>query len=305
MKAKIWMLTGFSLIVLAGVWRLGIAPRWLQRIPPGWTWQSQFLGTLGWADPSTGQFPAKDPSNLYLRTIRIVEETDRPRAVVLESAFSIFDPADKNLKTWEYISRETVDPVTGAHVAPEHRGEYSVFPRHVERKTYVLTNNYLKSIPLSFKRQEELAGVDTYLFAYKGPAEFTESYSGSPDYPGVKVKPGQDIRCEEDQFVYRTWVEPVTGEVLKIEESCFSGDTVYEIAAGKKIHSIVRWGGASTADDLIIPAMQILKMRARFLWIAYYMPGLLMLAGLASLGLGVVARRAHEVQEISAEVRLA
>lgn len=108
--------------------------------------------------------------------------------------------------------RAQVDPQTGAHLQKEYLGDYYIFPRFVEKKTYKFRNNYVKGVPLEFKREEEVAGVQTYLFAYQGYGEYTESYAGTDEYPGIKIPPGQEIRCDDDQFSFKAWVEPVTGE---------------------------------------------------------------------------------------------
>ena len=96
MKARTCLVTGLSLIVLATDWRFGIAPRWVQRTPPGWTWQSPLLGTTGWVDPSTGQFLAQASFNSYIHTIRIVAETDRPREVDQVKELAINRPGLKH-----------------------------------------------------------------------------------------------------------------------------------------------------------------------------------------------------------------
>jgi len=232
MKKKLLIGVGLISLGLATFWPYGLAPRWTQRIPPGWTWKSDYIGVLTYADPKTGKLPEKDLTSPYRRTARVISEADRPRAVVVEDAYVVLDPANPNRKTWEYIYHATVNPKTGAHLAPEYQGQYYVFPRQVEKKTYLLRASYLKGIPLSFQREEQVAGLKTYLFTYAGPAEYTEAYAGTADFPGIAVKAGQEIRCADEQFVYKIWVEPVSGEALKIEESCLSGDAVYEAATG-------------------------------------------------------------------------
>ena len=197
---------------LTAVWHFGLVPRLTQRIPAGWSWQADFIGFISSADPKTGKLPEKDGTSIYLRGMHIVSETGRPGAVLMEATFITMDPATGK-KTWEYISRAEVDPQTGAHLEKEYLGDVFVLPRFVEKKTYKFRNNYIKGVPLAFERLEEIEGVQTYLFAYRGPAEYTESYAGRRTFRH-QAEPGQEIRCGDDQFIFQAWVEPVTGEIL-------------------------------------------------------------------------------------------
>jgi len=301
MKKKVFIGVGLISLGLAAFWWYGLAPRWTQRIPPGWTWKSDYIGVMTYADPKTGKLPEKDLTSPYRRIASVISEADRPRAVVIEDAYAILDPVNPNRKTWEYIYHATLDPKTGTHLAPEFQGQYYVFPHRVEKKTYLLRASYLKGIPLSFQREEQVVGLKTYLFAYAGRAEYTETYAGTAEFPGIAVKPGEEIRCADDELVYRTWVEPVTGEALKIEESCLSGDAIYETATGKLLSFVARWSGITAGDDLLLRATLISKQRARYLWITRYVPALLLLVGLACFTAGVAVARPQQARSIPGE----
>ena len=233
MRKKLVIGIGVVLIGLAAVWRFGVAPRLTQRVPPGWSWSSNFIGTTSYADPQTGELPEKATVATYERRMYLASEAGRPRAVTVEDSYITFDPKTRQ-KLWEYNYRAEVDPQTGAHVRPEYQGEVYVFPRNVEKTTYKFRNNYIKGVPLSFQREEEVEGVNTYLFAYKGRGEYTESYAGTKDFPGYKAEPGQELRCANDQFTVKVWVEPVTGEILKFDERCPSGTTCTKSRRAKR-----------------------------------------------------------------------
>jgi hypothetical protein len=290
MKRKSLICAGIILIGLAAVWRFGISYHWTQRVPPGWSWKCNFVGISTYPDPQTGQFPTRDVTAFYQRLMHIASETGRPRAVLLEDSYVLRD-LNTGQKTWEYIYRAEVDPVTGAHLKAEYLGDIYMFPRSVEKKIYRFRNNYLKGIPLSFQREEDVEGLRTYLFTYTGDAEYTECYAGTADWPGIKVDPGQEIKCSDDQFTFRAWVEPVTGEIVKLDEGCDSGDYVYEVSTGKPLAAVLRWAGVTAGDDVIERAGFIRRQRTKYLWASRYSLWILFSAGLVCIGFGLIPKK--------------
>jgi hypothetical protein len=272
------VVVGVALFATAAIWETSYAPRWTQRLPPDWRWESEFVGIQTNADPTTGQLPAKDVTALYDRLIRISSEADRPTSVQLEDLYVIHDPVTGE-RIWEYVSRADVDPRTGAHLAPEYAGDYFVFPRHVEPRTYRLRFSYIKGVPVVFEREDEIEGLGTYVFSYRGPAEYTDAYVGNLGMPGLSIRPGQEVRCADDQYVLRVWVEPLTGETVKIQESCYSNDYLVEVATGKRLAVVDRWGGESAGDDVIRRAGLIRRSRLRYLLVSRWVPDALDAAG--------------------------
>lgn len=290
MRNKILFAIGLLLLIFTAIWQFALVPRLTRRIPQGWNWGSDFIGISNFAVPETGDFSAKDSTNLYKRRMYIVSESGRPRAVSVEDSFVIYDVLT-NKKTFEYFYRAEVDPQTGAHLKKEYLGDYYVFPRFIEKKTYNFRNNYVKGVPLAFRREEDVEGINTYFFSYLGRGEYTESYSGTAEYPGIETKSGQEIKCDEDQFIFKVWVEPVTGEILKSYEACLAGDYVFDVATGKRLSLIFRWDGETAGDDNVERAKIIGKERVKLLWITRYIPTTLLLAGLLCFGLVFVPQK--------------
>ena len=288
-RKKIFIVAGLILFSLTAVWQFALVPRLTQRIPSNWTWNAEFIGINTYVDPQTGKLPDKDETNIYRHGMRIVSETDRPRAVLMEDTFDSLDPATGN-KTFEYNSRSEVDPQTGAHLEKEYPGEVFIFPHFTEKKTYKLRNSSIKGLPLAFQREEEIEGVQTYLFAYHGRAEYTESYAGTADFPGILPEAGQEIRCGDDQFILQIWVEPVTGEILKLDQECLSGDYFYVKATNERLGVIARWSGATAGDDDALRAGLISRERSKLLWITRYIPFVLLLSGLLCVGFAFIPR---------------
>lgn len=290
MKKKNLIAAGLSLLVLTAVWQFAFVPRLTERIPPGWSWSADFIGIGNFADPETGDFFAKDITNVYERRMYVAAESERPRSISVEDTFAIFDPAT-NKKIWEYNYRAEIDPRTGGHLQKEYLGDYYVFPRFVEKKTYNFRNNYIKGVPLAFSREEDVEGIGAYLFSYRGRGEYTESYAGTAEYPGTKIEPGQEIKCDDDQFILNVWVEPVTGEILKSYEACLSGDYVFDAATGRRLSLIFRWDGETAGDDNVERAKIVGWERARLLWITRYIPLALLSAGLLCFGLAFIPKK--------------
>src|SRR5437870_13685499 len=113
---------GAALIIGAAGWHLWLGSHWTQRLPPGWSWKSRFVGEMSYAHPVTGRWPSAPVANLYERAIRIVSESDRPRSVTLEDQYVIRDLVTGKT-TYEYVLSATVDPGTGRHLTPAYQGD--------------------------------------------------------------------------------------------------------------------------------------------------------------------------------------
>jgi hypothetical protein len=290
MRKKIFIAAGLALLGFTAVWQFALVPRLTERIPAGWQWRTNYIGYQTYLDPETGKVPEKDVPTTYSQAIDIVADSRRPGSVELNARYSIHDIASGKV-TWEYDAVAAVDPRTGAHLKPEFGGDYFLFPRNVERKTYSLRFSYLKGIPVAFQREEEVAGLAAYLFTYHGRGEYTESYLGTADYPGVHVKPGQEIKCADDQFVFKAWVEPISGEILKIEEGCLATDYVYDIATGKQIEAIDRWNGETAGNDVVNRVETVSRERTTLVWQTRYIPAGMFVAGLLCFGLVLLPKK--------------
>ena len=289
MRSRGMIAVGGLLCLAAVVWHFAVSPIWRERLPPDWTWRSSFIGTSTFAD-ADGNYPANDPSIEYERMFRIVEEDDRSRAVGLEDLYTT-----RNAKTgevvWQSRTLTLADPHTGAYLGKGQGDRIAVFPRHTEKRSYRLSLGYLKDVPMSFLREDEVAGINTYFFRYKGRIEYTDSYLGTEDYEGIKVEPGQEIKCNDDQFIFSVWVEPTTGEIVKWQESCYAGDAVYDIATGQKLYEVARWGGVSRGEDSLSRALSLRWQRLELLAMTRYVPGLLLLLGVGVFLVGVLSRQ--------------
>jgi hypothetical protein len=293
MRKKIFIVASVALLSLSAVWRFVLVPRWTERIPVNWEWKSDFIGINGYPDPKTGEMQKNDITSIYAHAITGTPNSRQAGLIELEDRFLIRDVLTKNV-IWEYNFRAQVATRTGEHTKKEYLGDYFVFPRNVERKTYSLRFAYLRGIPVHFQREEEVKGLATYLFTYQGRGEFTEAYAGTAEYPGINVQPGQEIKCANDQFIFKVWVEPVTGEMIKIDESCLSNDYIYDIASGKQLAAVDRWAGKTAGDDVINRVETVTRERAKLLRTTRDIPAGLLAAGLLCFGLVMLPNRSSK-----------
>ena len=220
--------------------------------------------------------------------MRIVSEEGRPNSVRIEDSFLIQDMVTGKT-VWEYVLHADVNPANGQYLATDYQGQYLVFPRHVEKKTYILRANYLTGVPMAFQREVDVEGLPTYLFSYFGRGEYTDSYFGTQQFPGTRVLEQQEIKCDQDKFSFQVWVEPLTGAIIKLEEGCVTGDYIFDRATGEKLAAVSRWAGSTAGDDVLARADLIRAERARILWIETNIPLILLWLGIICLLMGGLA----------------
>ncbi|MEP7355878.1 MAG: porin PorA family protein [Anaerolineales bacterium] len=287
---KIFALSGILLLAAAGAWQAWLGPQWTERIPPGWRWEASFLGTGAYADADTGQLPADDYVTTYSRVMSKSPDLASPGSVWLEDHYITRDPVSNEI-TWEYTYRAEVDPRTGQHTAREYAGDYFVFPRQVQRQTYHMRFTTFKGLPFAYEGEEDLEGLRVYRFHYTGYAEYTEGYASTPNYAGVDVAPGQDIRCRDDKLDVTLWVEPATGELAQVAEACPSGDYVYDTATNSPLYALARWEGTTAGDDVYQRVGLIRAERQTILAATYYVPLGLLAGGLVLLAAALLNKR--------------
>jgi hypothetical protein len=280
---KLLVGVGVVLIVVAGLWKVAVAPRFDVRFPDGWSWNMATFGTNLYADEKTGQFddkkkfPEDDDVTVSDRVVTVSHEGVPAGSVRLDDHYLSKDP-NSGTVTWDFTYHAMVDPVTGAYTANEYKDNYFLFPRNVQKTTYKIRNTSYPGLPVAFKQETTFQGLLTYEFAYTG------EYDNGSAYPDYKLQPGQSIRCTDIDLRY--WVEPVTGEVVKYWERCL-GDAAVESASGKVLSYISRWTGESKSDSIIALSAAISNQRTQYLWLTNYLPLLLVITGIVLTGVGL------------------
>ena len=283
-----YVVVAIALAVLAAIWNFSLGARWTRRVPRNAVFTTQYVGTQTYADSRTGVVPQRDALSTYERVVRVKDAADWPRSVMLQDKYSV-----RNIETgaidFEYLANERIDPETGAWADSPYKGEIVLFPRNVQQRTYTMRSNYIPGLPLKFSGVHEIGGLLTYLFSYQGPIEYAAAYTGTRQSPGIKVLPGQDIRCADEKFYYRIWVEPRTGTQVQVQEGCLSGDFVYDKATGNKVSAIDRWNGVTAGSSLASGITEIYKARRIYLS-ALYLPAILLIGAMGVLAAGRLRR---------------
>jgi hypothetical protein len=283
-----YIVAAIVLASFATVWHFSLSSRWTRRVARDAVFTTHYVGTQTNADSKTGVVPQRDALSTYERIIRVQDAPDWPRSVVLQDRFTV-----RNIETraidFEYITNERIDPETGAWAEGPYKGEIVLFPRNVQRRTYKMRSNYLPGLPLKFSGIRAIGGLETYLFSYRGPIEYSAVYAGTPQSPGIKVLEGQEIRCADEQFYYRIWVEPRTGIQVQVQEGCPSGDFVYDKATGNKVSAVDRWNGVTTGSSLSSGITEIYAARRRYLS-ALCLPVILLIGSCGVLAVGRLRR---------------
>jgi hypothetical protein len=283
-----YIVAAIAIAAFAAVWHFSLGSRWTRRVPRNAVFTTQYVGTQTNADPKTGIVPERDALSTYERILVVKDASDWPRSLILEDKYTARN-IETGLVDFEYITAENIDPETGALADGPHKGEIVLFPRNVQQHDYTMRSNYIPGLVIQFSGVHEIGGLETYLFSYQGPIEYGAIYAGTPDAPGIKLLPGQDIRCADDNFYYRVWVEPRTGTQVQVEEGCLSGDFVYDKATGNKISAVDRWNGVTAGSNLTSGLTEIYNARRAYLS-ALYLPGILLIGSLAVLAVGRLRR---------------
>jgi hypothetical protein len=132
MRHRLFIALSLIIIGFALVWYFQLSQPWRQRIPPGWTWESDFIGVLTLPDPISGQFPLHDTTGQYRRVINWSADDPDSSGVTLEDHYIVRDTQTQQI-AYEYIFRALVDPQTGEHLDARYRGEYFVFPQNTQQ----------------------------------------------------------------------------------------------------------------------------------------------------------------------------
>lgn len=298
MTRDYWSITaGALLLVASSVAYFAYVPVWSERISDDWSWKTFYSGTVAWADDK-GNY-AKIKSSTDAKREFTIDSIDQKTGLVkIQDFYQTLDPKSGKVN-WESRLYFLIDPKTGRSGDVDRGEVYGVFPRFTEKRDYVVDTSYLNPITMKFVQQETIGSLVTYHFKYQGDIEYTESYLGTADYQGVDIKPGQEVLCTEDGYIFSLWVEPVTGEIVKWREGCYSGDAVFDMAAKQRLYNLSQWDGEMSVASIEATVDRLQWERVRLLFLLRYLsPGLAFL-GVVILCLGLVLRqRARSVAQM-------
>jgi hypothetical protein len=285
---RIFVVVGIALAGLTVCWHFWLGSRWTMRFPRDGDFSTTYIGTETNADAS-GVLPRDDRLGTYERRIRVVDASDWPRTVLLEDKLRVRD-IQRGAVLFEHVTEERIDPRTGAWAAGPHKGDIVLFPRNAEKRAYIVRSSYAEGVTLQFSGERNVGGLTTFLYSYRGPLDVSAIYRGTAASPGIRLPADQEIHCADDQFYYRVWVDPLTGEQAKVEEGCLAGDFIYDKVTGRQGAAVDRWNGGTSGGDLGRRVTQVFDARREYAWAAFYLPGILLVGSIAALFIGFRGR---------------
>lgn len=285
---KTGLLIGIAMIISAWMVRWMAMDWWSMRIPEDWYFKADYLGNNAFAD-ANGQLPKKRDINKYTRERTILEWS--PNRTLIEEHYTLYDITTGKV-TYEFVPQFEVDPKTGKHLRypdhPETSGIYYLFPRGTTKQDYRIFDYTLNVVPMQFFKETIVNDINLYVFQYKGMIDYTSSYAGSDNFPGMIPPAGQRIITSNMLLQY--WVEPITGNIVKIVEDS-PGDCFVDEKTGKQIATIAVWSGQTTNENtrhLIQKTREKLQTRNLVFW---WIPGGLLIFGFILLGYGYRKRQ--------------
>lgn len=287
---RIALVVGVILLVFSGVWYFVLRNNFNQRFPSGWSWTFDSIGYNSYADDS-GAFPedtsvANDPLSISARTVTASSEGAPSGLVKISDHFETLDPITNEV-TWSLDLEAFVDPVTGQYVEGDLAGNYYFLPQNIDKNaTYIIANTSYNGLEMTFRREEILNGVTTYLFAYYG------DFNNEAAYPDTPLTENQSIICFDVELEY--WVEPNTGEIVKYREWC-EGDYIVNNDTGERVAAIQRWATESTGDDLLRRVNEVQNILFQYQVRNLYLPIVLAVLGLILLAYGATGAKPTEI----------
>lgn len=282
---RIPMAIGIVLVVGAGLARWWAVASWEIRIPEDWDFSAEYLGYQAFANES-GHFPKQRDVNLYKRHKAITEW--HPDRVAIKETYTTHD-AKTGAVTWQSIQEFELDPKSGKHLSDGH---LYLLPRDAKKERYKVQDYLGTPYTLQFEEESEVEGLKVYKYSFKGDLDFTTAYAGTKNYPGIVPPDGQRIVG----FNYHTqlWVEPNTGNVIKISEAA-DGDYIVDESTRNKIKPVMVWNSEITGSSIDTMAQktkhQLKVMRLQQWWL----PGVLLTFGALLFGHGY--RNRHGVDD--------
>jgi|GEM_PF-5155638 len=288
---RILMIVGVISFLAAGFWVFIFNGQMNARYSEGWRWELNSLGLNALADEETGLFPEtpqeEDPISLQERVVSSETVPDSANQVLISDVFTVKN-AETGTEEWSFTTTATVDVSTGQHIEGELASDYYLIPKNAEKTTYIVSNTTYQSIPLAFEREEEVAGINTYMYAYYGDINNEAAY----DY--IDLEDGQEIICFD--FTMEHWVEPRTGEIIQVREIC-PGDYVVDKSSGEQLFGLQRWQIVSTGDDLLRRTSVVNSQLTTLNLMNIYIPLFLVSVGVVALIFAFVSGRTSADKE--------
>ena len=236
------------------VWFFFVTPALLS-IPSNFSYRADIDSHDNFYDESKGQYSGKIKSKtqFYYEVV-----SKQEHILLVKNVFDVRKPTGERIFSVERLYG--IDPKTGKHVeafGDENRSGYLFAPRHVKKGqdfTYWHIN-YDAPALMKFTGEENILGLKVYRYEAAYMVDQTKNLG---TLPGVPDKRGVNLDID-----LKTWVEPVTGRMIKYQDATTA--YFYDSKTKQRLHPWNQFGNtltdASVADQVRITRFEIFKTR--------------------------------------------
>ncbi len=279
---RLLLIVGAALLIGAGIWKFAISPGWEQRLSSDWEWNYENLGSVVQEveDESIFDTPVENDeavASSISQTVAQDNVTDESVAVNID--YTEVDPLTGE-PVYSYEDFITVDPQTGKHTREELSDYYYVFPRNVEKQGYNIFDSYYGLMDFEFVGEEMIGDLLTYHFVFEADVlDETEVYVADE-----LIEEGTAVVCYDVHVDY--WIEPVTGENVKLNEVC-PREYYVNSETRENLSAYGRWAVYSSGDSVQRRVNEVGSQLNTYRWMTQYVPILLAVGGVLLLVLSV------------------
>lgn len=221
---------GCLVVILVGaipLWIFGIAPQIL-RIPDTFSYKADVISVDNFYDEVRGEYRGEQYSQTEFSYAVVQKEED---VLTIRNTFHVRTLSGETIFTAEPLYG--IDALTGKHVygyGDKNRDGYLFAPRGVKEGQSFTYWHAISSVPavMTYQGTEYLYGLRVFRFSsnYGGAIDQTQALGFLPD-----VGETRGIRLES---VNTLWIEPVTGYLVKQEDSS-KEYYYYDLQTGERI----------------------------------------------------------------------
>lgn len=291
MLKKIILPLGILLLIGSAAWYFLVTPKTEDRFDEDWTWNYDIDGSYAEFPEGTDETIYETPISDYdiesasVYKVSINKDRSSDERFVIESYYADIDAITEE-EVYSYTTEYLVDPANGKYLDEELSEYYYMFPRNLEKKAYPLYDDYYGVTIFEYVSEETIGGLKVYKFRHSDEKlDETETYIET-EYLAPDTELG--VACQDVELYY--WVEPTTGDILKLEENC-PREYYFNLATGEDAGPYGRWYYESSGDDLQKRSEEIKSELNSYRWQTLYAPLLLLGSGLILLIGGLLAGR--------------
>lgn len=276
---------GIVLLVAAGIWKLGLSPRWEQRITPDWSWEYDIFGTYANFEDEAGFETSTEDDEVVSSRLRqyVDQEGMNQDSVTILSDYQELDTVSGEVE-YSYTDQKSVNPQTSQFTDPDLSEYYFVFPRNLEQRDYALWDTYYGVMTFEYVGEESYGRLNTYRFEYTPElVDETEGY-----LENEWIEEGQAVGCLDTVVSY--FVEPITGEIVVTEEDC-PREYLLDPETLEPVAPYGRWHYSNTGDSIQRRVAAVQSMKATYLQMTIYVPLALAIGGILLLIAGIFLNR--------------